>query len=184
MRPLALLLLLSLPALSEEPAKPDVKSPLPFVHSNHAEYFAKVKVTCQDCHGVGTKAESTSVPGRRTSCHGCHQQQLPASPKAAPRECLNCHVDLEQLKPDSHLGAWIEEHGVYARMPTSTCTDCHHPSTCVECHDGRGAVSRNPHDPGFRAVHGLEARLDPANCTICHEQSFCSSCHESGGIAP
>lgn len=179
-----LLLLLSPPALSGDEPPPTLREPFPFHHDDHAEIFAKHKVVCLDCHSVGQKEDIPEEPGRVATCHGCHRQLLPAAPKRAPRDCLMCHAVFSELKPDSHSFAWISDHGEFARMPTSTCTDCHSANTCVSCHESRGALTRSPHEPAFRAVHGLDARLDPARCSACHEASFCTECHRSGGISP
>lgn len=85
-------------------------------------------------------------------------------------------------RPDSHRGAWVDAHGIEARMNAgdagqigSSCLVCHEKNDCIACHSTRPPKD---HTNYWRvAGHGLTASVSRDRCLICHRQDYCVRCH-------
>ena len=85
-------------------------------------------------------------------------------------------------RPDSHKGAWIDSHGIEARVRMneagqegSPCLTCHEKNDCIVCHATRPPKD---HTNYWRTTgHGLTASVNRERCLTCHRQDYCVRCH-------
>jgi len=85
-------------------------------------------------------------------------------------------------RPDSHKGAWVDAHGIEARVQMneagqegSPCLTCHEKNDCIACHSTRPPKD---HTNYWRTSgHGMTASVNRERCLICHRQDYCVRCH-------
>ena len=154
-----------------------------FEHGRHERALAKAGLSCQDCHGLGTRPpegvhpDEVSLMPPGEVCHSCHRSEQRQRPRP-PSRCATCHPTV--TAPTGHGAGWLELHGSEARLGMQACEDCHRDSECVACHEDRESIRFDVHDRSWLSVHGVAARANPAECTTCHSQSSCLACHSSG----
>ena len=85
-------------------------------------------------------------------------------------------------RPDSHRGAWVENHGIEAQVQMNeagqtgrTCLTCHEKNDCIACHTSR--LPRDHTNYWRTSGHGLTASVNRERCLICHRQDYCVRCH-------
>jgi hypothetical protein len=168
-----------------------------FSHQSHLGYDG---TACTTCHAGLEEVEAPGgdhIPGMVT-CWTCHDGSR------ATEECGICHTDLTDLRPESHLHDWTQQHGQRVRTGDTGCTPCHGQAECQECHEGAqlsvalpplgsqasfapqvlgnaGLILKGGHDLNYRFTHAIDAKGKERECTACHETaSFCVECHRPG----
>lgn len=93
---------------------------------------------CTDCH-LGENlfgqshppdfimTHSISYMARESDCVSCH---------GGYDFCIECHMEINFVKPMTHIGNWISAHADEARMNPDNCVVCHTENdlTCLKCH--------------------------------------------------
>lgn len=150
-----------------------------FSHEKHLN----TGLACENCHGMTQTSGEVSLPGMKT-CMDCHES------KAVSNDCMVCHEAGENLKPGSHAGDFLRNHGMMARSGSvnkamvAECSTCHSDETCQECHQGEN-LDRLTHPLNFAFTHSLQARGKEKQCMTCHtEPSFCVECHAENQVMP
>jgi hypothetical protein len=81
-------------------------------------------------------------------------------------------------KPETHDGAWLQNHGRAARADEQSCLVCHSDRTsCIQCHQDTPPRSHTP--AWVKRSHGLEARFSRESCAACHREDSCTACHQT-----
>jgi len=164
---------------AENPAALPVKiiPQLIFSHKFHLDQ----DIDCESCHtdiaetNLTLKSKAIEMP----LCMTCH-----AEPKTN-KDCFTCHESLFGKKPETHLFAWKETHGMeVSNGKDNNCFQCHQQNSCDDCHL-KQQFDKKIHPPEFDYTHGQEFLSFSTDCATCHEMpQFCSSCHEQMSILP
>ena len=81
-------------------------------------------------------------------------------------------------KPETHDGAWLQNHGRDARADEQSCYVCHTDRTsCIQCHQDTPPRSHTP--AWVKRSHGLQARWSRESCMACHREDSCVACHQT-----
>jgi hypothetical protein len=157
-----------------------------FRHGLHEDILDKQGFECLDCHKF-LKIEgrdfkrSIEVSGiglypRKAICHFCHVEPETRVGKA-PVACTTCHMDMNRIKPETHVMEWKKFHAADAKKDRQSCNNCHKEWFCTDCHMKRDTIRTAMHPRPYRFFHSVEAQIDPARCGACHTIRFCIDCH-------